>query len=658
MRVSILEFDGNTLNPEGFIDYLVVVEEVFEFKEIMESVNMFDPVTLSDAYQCALAFEKQNRRVRNSFSPAITGGSFGSGNEEYRFVPNQARPVGGNTGPVSKGVASSGLKCFNCGEPGHRQSDSKKTKNHSKPYKLQWLKKGGEVTLSKRVLVAFFVKTTYKDSVWCDVVPMDACHLLLGRPWEYDRNITHNERANTYSFLFDGVKITLMLNKPKELVNKPTGTLLTLSQLQDKLKMGDDVLVLIGKEVAKDSEIPEATIPLLEQFSNVFPDELPDGLPPLHDIQHHNDLKSGSQLPNMPHYKMSPGEHEKLRRQDGSWRMYVDSRAINKITMRYRFPIPRLDDLLDQISGANNAADSRLRLLEQSAVVGCNWGVLSQGGRHVAYFSDKLTEPKSRHIRTQDKVSHKHRRWLAFLEKFTFVVKHKTGVSNRATDVLSGMRNLLVSMQVDVPGLDVIHEQCLVGDHVKVWDQKLCQAEFVHNHAINRSTGFSPFQVAYSTQPRGPLDLVYLLVSGFVSKKVCDLVEGLYEVHKAVRDNLVRANFKYKQDADQKRRHVDFEVGDFMWAVLTKDRFPVGKYNKLSVKKIGPLEIVEKINSNAYRLKLPSHIRCSDVFNVKYLSPYHGDSSDDDLVMNSRVKFIYPGGMMQAQVLKNEPFCF
>ncbi|GKG05971.1 hypothetical protein Tco_0326057 [Tanacetum coccineum] len=134
----------------------------------------------------------------------------------------------------------------------------------------------------------------------------DACHLLLGRPWEYDRDTTHYGRAKTYSFLFDGVKITLMPNKPKELVNTPTGNLLTLLQFQDELQMGDDVFVLIGKEVAKDSKIPEAVIPLLEEFSDVFPNELPDGLTPLRDIQHHIDLDPGSQLPNRPHYRMSP----------------------------------------------------------------------------------------------------------------------------------------------------------------------------------------------------------------------------------------------------------------------------------------------------------------------------------------------------------------
>ena len=84
-------------------------------------------------------------------------------------------------------------------------------------------------------------------------------------------------------------------------------------------------------------------------------------------------------------------------------------------------------------------------------------------------------------------------------------------------------------------------------------------------------------------------------------------------------DNLVQAAVKYKSIAYKRCRHVEFEVGDYVWAVLTKDRFSMGDYNKLSAKKIGPMEIVEKINPNAYRLKLPSHIQTVDVLDVKHL---------------------------------------
>ena len=46
--------------------------------------------------------------------------------------------------------------------------------------------------MHKRALVPFFIGLKYKDVVWCDVVCMDGFHLLLGRLWQYDRDVNHN----------------------------------------------------------------------------------------------------------------------------------------------------------------------------------------------------------------------------------------------------------------------------------------------------------------------------------------------------------------------------------------------------------------------------------------------------------------------------------
>lgn len=86
---------------------------------------------------------------------------------------------------------------------------------------------------------------------------------------------------------------------------------------------------------------------------------------------------------------------------------------------------------------------------------------------------------------------------------------------------------------------------------------------------------------------------------------------------------------------------MDFNEGDLVWVILIKDCFSFGEYCKLSARKIWPLEIIEKNDSSAYRLRLPRHIRTSDVFNVKRLIPFHGDNLDDDGAPKSMTNFLH-----------------
>jgi hypothetical protein len=65
------------------------------------------------------------------------------------------------------------------------------TTDHPSPYKFSWLQKGHQVSVTKQCLVDIKIGG-YNDKILCDVIPMDVCHLLLGRPWKYDRNVIHD----------------------------------------------------------------------------------------------------------------------------------------------------------------------------------------------------------------------------------------------------------------------------------------------------------------------------------------------------------------------------------------------------------------------------------------------------------------------------------
>jgi hypothetical protein len=261
------------------------------------------------------------------------------------------------------------------------------TTDHPSPYKVSWLQKGHQVNVTKQCLVDIKIGR-YNDRILCDVIPMDVCHVLLGRPWQYDRNVIHDGKMNTYTLEKNGRAHTLNPIKDKEVKPEPRNTILLMSgkELLAEVKKKEDpqfLLVRKPKVVLTSTRVdvlPKEIQELLEEFSDIVVDELPHSFPLMRSISHHIDLIPGASLPNKAAYRLTSQENEEVKRQvqelldkgllreslspcvvptvlspkkNGGWRMCTDSRAINKITIRYRFPLPRMDDLMDCLSGAD-----------------------------------------------------------------------------------------------------------------------------------------------------------------------------------------------------------------------------------------------------------------------------------------------------------------
>jgi hypothetical protein len=257
---------------------------------------------------------------------------------------------------------------------------------HPSPYRVSWLQKGHKVNVTKQCLVEFRIGG-YRDEILCDVIPMDVCHLLLGRPWQYDRNVIHDGRKNTYTLEKNGRTHMLLSIKDKEVKPEIRNTILLMNGkelLIEVKKKEEPQLIMVRKPKivltsTRVDDLPEEVQELLEEFSDIVVDELPRSLPSIRSVSHHIDLIPGASLPNKGVYRLTTHENEEVKIQvqdlmdkglvreslspcvvptvlismkDGGWRMCTDSREINKITIKYRFPLPRIDDLMDCLSGA------------------------------------------------------------------------------------------------------------------------------------------------------------------------------------------------------------------------------------------------------------------------------------------------------------------
>jgi hypothetical protein len=222
------------------------------------------------------------------------------------------------------------------------------TRAHTHPYYIQWLNKSGKAKVIHIARVHFSIGT-YHDYVDCNVVLMQACSLLLGCPWEFDTNVVHHGRANKYSLMHKGKKITLLPLTPNEIVQcdrviaytakrefeiqhdqtapplsynaiklKSHAMLATRSDFFIPTTVDAPFHALVCRQVLFSLDdittpLPRAITNLLQEFKDIFPAEIPPELPPLIGIEHQIDLIPRATLPNRAAYRTNPEETKEIQ---------------------------------------------------------------------------------------------------------------------------------------------------------------------------------------------------------------------------------------------------------------------------------------------------------------------------------------------------------
>ena len=129
-------------------------------------------------------------------------------------------------------------------------------------------------------------------------------------------------------------------------------------------------------------------MPVVNDFQDVFPDDLP-GVPPSREIDFGIDLKPDTKQISIPPYRMAKTELKEfklqleylidkgfiqpsispwgapvlfIKKKNGTLKMCIDYRQLNKVTIKNKYPLPRIDDLFDQLQGSSFFLKIDLRL--------------------------------------------------------------------------------------------------------------------------------------------------------------------------------------------------------------------------------------------------------------------------------------------------------
>ena len=207
------------------------------------------------------------------------------------------------------------------------------------------------------------------------VLPLPGCDAIFGMPFINGRKLTTNPERNTVSL--DDTMLPLVKNPDEPIQIK----VITRSRLKAEFRKDSVAELYLATIKTIDEEPDLSKFPkwVKEEFSDVFLDGLPPGKPPERKVVHEIPMQPDATPQYRGIFRLSQMELQELRKQlsellrdgkispstspygapvlfvkkkDGSLRMCIDYRALNSQTVKNRYALPRIDELLDQLFGA------------------------------------------------------------------------------------------------------------------------------------------------------------------------------------------------------------------------------------------------------------------------------------------------------------------